>query len=179
VKHRAVFSYVYELPWGPGRRWLSSGVLSNVIGGWQVTGITTISTGRPFTVFLQNGVNNGAASWPNRIADGRLDNANRELWYDPAAFVRPALNAQGFGGYGNSARGVLYAPGHTNFDTSLMKDFTLYESVKLRFQVDAFNLFNNPSFGFPNQNADSPTAGRITSTLNDNRILQAALRINF
>lgn len=179
VKHRAVFSYVYELPFGQGRRWLSNGVLANVIGGWQVTGITTISTGRPFTVFLQNGVNNGAPSWPNRIADGRRDDANRELWYDPTAFVRPALNAQGFGGYGNSARGVLYAPGHTNFDASLMKDFTLYESVKLRFQVDAFNLFNHPSFGFPNQNADSPTAGRITSTLNDNRILQAALRINF
>jgi hypothetical protein len=179
VKHRAVISYVYELPWGPGRRWLSDGAVANVLGGWQVTGITTLTTGRPFTVFLQNGVNNGAPSWPNRIADGRLDNANRERWYDPAAFVRPALNAQGFGGYGNSARGVLYAPGHTNFDASLMKDFTLFEDVKLRFQIDAFNLFNNPSFGFPNQNADSPTAGRITSTLNDNRILQAALRINF
>ncbi|HKX26628.1 MAG TPA: carboxypeptidase regulatory-like domain-containing protein [Blastocatellia bacterium] len=178
IKHRAVFSYVYELPLGKGRRWLSGGALANVLGGWQVTGITTITTGRPFTVLLQNGVNNGAPSWPDRVKDGRLENPARELWYDPTAFVKPT-RGNNFGGYGNSARGVLYGPGHTNFDTSLMKDFRLREQMKLRFQFDAFNVFNHPSFGLPNQNADSTTAGVITTTLNDNRILQFALRLDW
>lgn len=179
VKHRAVVSYLYELPFGPGRKWLSSGALGNVIGGWQISGITTLSTGRPFTVFLNSGVNNGAPSWPNRIADGRLDEPTADRWFDITAFQAPPLNAQGFGGYGNSARGVLYAPGQVNFDTSLAKDFKIYEQLKLRFQFDAFNLFNTPSFGFPNANIGSPTAGRITSTVNDNRILQFALKLDW
>ncbi len=71
VRHRGVFSGVWEFPWGTGRRWLNSGgVLSAVAGGWQFSGIGTITTGRPFTVFMQNGVNNGAPSWPNRIGSG-------------------------------------------------------------------------------------------------------------
>ena len=44
---------------------------------------------------------------------------------------------------------------------------------------DAFNLFNHPGFGFPNQNFDSPTAGRITSTSVDNRSMQFSLKLNF
>ena len=51
TRHRAVISYVYELPWGPGQRWLSDGsVLGVLVGGWQLAGITTMTTGRPFTV---------------------------------------------------------------------------------------------------------------------------------
>ena len=71
VKHRVVFSSVYESPFGKGKRWLNDGPLSFILAGWQTTGIVTATTGRPFTVFLQNGVNNGAPSWPNRIGDGR------------------------------------------------------------------------------------------------------------
>ena len=71
VRHRAVVSGVWELPWGQGRRWLSNGgALGAVAGGWQISGIGTVTTGRPFTVFMQNGVNNGAPSWPNRIGSG-------------------------------------------------------------------------------------------------------------
>ena len=69
VRHRTSISYVYELPFGTGRRWMSNAgsLLQAVVGGWQLAGITTVTTGRPFTVTLQTGVNNGAPSWPNRI----------------------------------------------------------------------------------------------------------------
>lgn len=69
VRHRAVVSYVYQLPFGQGRRWMgdAGGLLDGTVGGWQLSGITTMTTGRAFTVFLQTGVNNGASSWPNRI----------------------------------------------------------------------------------------------------------------
>ena len=51
VRHRAVISYVYELPFGTGRRWMtdSGGLLQGLVGGWQLSGITTMTTGRPFT----------------------------------------------------------------------------------------------------------------------------------
>ncbi len=74
----------------PGRQWLSNGgVLGAIAGGWQLAGIATLTTGRPFTVFMQTGVNNGAPSWPNRIGSGKLDNPTVDLWYNPADFVAP------------------------------------------------------------------------------------------
>ncbi len=175
VRHRAVVSWVWELPFGPGRQWLSNGgVLGAIAGGWQLAGIATMTTGRPFTVFMQTGVNNGAPSWPNRIGSGKLDNPTVDLWYNPADFVAPPPNT-----YGDSGRGILYAPGHVNFDTSLSKRFTISGETNIEFRWDAFNLFNHPGFGFPNQNFDSPTAGRITSTIVDNRSMQFSLKLNF
>jgi hypothetical protein len=174
VRHRAVISGVYELPWGPGRRWASDGLLGAVVGGWQVAGIATFTTGRPFTVFMQTGVNNGAPSWPNRIGSGKQDEPSVDLWYNPRDFVAPPANT-----YGDSGRGILYGPGHINFDTSLSKRFTVIGRSNVEFRWDAFNLFNHPGFGFPNQNFDSPTAGRITTTVVDNRSMQFSLKFNF
>jgi outer membrane receptor protein involved in Fe transport len=175
VRHRAVVSWVYEMPWGPGRPWLnSSGVLGAIVGGWQFAGISTFTTGRPFTVFMQTGVNNGAPSWPNRIGSGQLDDPTVDLWYNPRDFATPPANT-----YGDSGRGILYGPGHVNFDTSLSKRFTVLGRSNIEFRWDAFNLFNHPGFGFPNQNFDSPTAGRITSTAVDNRSMQFSLKFNF
>lgn len=175
VRHRAVISGVWELPWGPGRRWMNgSGVLGEIVGGWQLSGIGTVTTGRPFTVFMQNGVNNGATSWPDRIGSGKLDNPTVDKWYNPADFKAPPANT-----YGNTGRGILYAPGHVNVDTSLSKRFTLVGRSNFEFRWDAFNLFNHPGFGFPNQNFDSPTAGRITSTIVDNRSMQFSFKVNF
>ena len=113
-----------------------------IVGGWQLSGIMTMTTGRPFTVFLQTGVNNGAPSWPDRIGSGKLDNPTVDLWFNPADFVAPPPNT-----YGDSGRGILYAPGHINFDTSLSKRFTVTGRTNLEFRWDAFNLFNHPASG--------------------------------
>ena len=129
VRHRAVISYVYELPFGSGRRWMSDsgGAMQALVGGWQLSGITTLTTGRPFTVTLQTGVNNGAPSWPNRIGSGKLDNPTVDLWFNPADFVAPPANT-----YGDTGRGILYGPGHANFDTSLSKRFRVAGAVDRR-----------------------------------------------
>ena len=175
TRHRAVISYVYQLPFGPERRWLQDGgVLGAVVGDWQLAGITTLTTGRPFSVSLQTGVNNGAPSWPNRIASGELDKPTVDLWFDPAAFVAPSPNT-----YGDAGRGILYAPGHVNFDTSLSKRFRLFGRSDAEFRWDAFNLFNHPGFGFPNSAIGNASAGRITTTIVDNRSMQFALKFNF
>ncbi|HEU4891598.1 MAG TPA: TonB-dependent receptor, partial [Vicinamibacterales bacterium] len=176
VRHRTSISYVYELPFGSGRRWMSGAgtVLQALVGGWQLAGITTVTTGRPFTVTLQTGVNNGAPSWPNRIGSGRLDNPTVDLWFNPADFVAPPPNT-----YGDSGRGILYGPGHTNFDTSLSKRFSVGGRANAEFRWDVFNLFNHPGFGFPNAAIGNATVGRITTTIVDNRSMQFALKVNF
>jgi hypothetical protein len=175
TRHRAVISHVYELPWGPGRRWLKENdVLGAVVGGWQLAGITTLTTGRPFSLSLNAGVNNGAPSWPNRIGPGTLENPTVDLWFNPADFVAPPANT-----YGNAGRGILYAPGHVNFDTSVSKRFSVFGRTNAEFRWDAFNLFNHPGFGFPNSAIGNATAGTISTTIVDNRSMQFALKVNF
>lgn len=176
VKHRFVLSYVWELPFGKGHKMASGGIGGAVFGNWQFSGIATLSTGRPFTVFLNTGVNNGAPSWPNRTGDGKLDNPGPDLWFDTADFAAPPPNT-----YGDSGRGVLYSPGIKTFDVSLTRRFPIRGRASVQFRADAFNLLNTPQFGFPNANIGSPTAGRITSLQPDigNRQLQFALKLDF
>jgi hypothetical protein len=176
TRHRAVISNVYELPFGTGRRWMSEagGLLQGVVGGWQLSGITTLTTGRPFTVTLQTGVNNGAPSWPNRIGSGVLDEPTVDAWFKTTDFVAPPQNT-----YGDSGRGILYAPGHVNVDASLSKRFNVTGRSNLEVRWDVFNLFNHPGFGFPNSAIGNANAGRITTTIVDNRSMQFALKFNF
>jgi hypothetical protein len=173
VKHRFVLSWVWALPFGADHGLVRSGLLRPILQDWQFGGIVTLSTGRPFTVFLNTGVNNGAPSWPDRIGDGRLDKPTVDLWFDPTAFAAPAPNH-----YGTSGRGVLYAPGTQTVDVTLSRTFPI-NRFRVQFRADAFNLFNTPQFGFPNQNIGSPTVGRITTTLGDNRSMQFALKLDF
>ncbi|GAC1702473.1 MAG: hypothetical protein NVS9B4_07940 [Candidatus Acidiferrum sp.] len=174
VKHRFVGSWVYELPFGPGKSLLKDGFSSRLLGGWQLSGITTLSTGRPFSLSLSQGVNNGAPSWPNRICSGNLPNPDPAKWFDTSCFVAPPNNT-----YGNVGRGVLYGPGTVNFDLSLVKNTAIRERLHAQIRLDVFNAFNTPNFGFPNTSIGSSAAGRITSTINDNRDLQLALKLEF
>ncbi len=172
--HRFVSSFTYELPFGKGRAMLQNGIASQIVGGWEFDGIVTLASGLPFTVFLNNGVNFGAPSWPNRIASGVASDPMQSMWFNPAAFVAPPPNT-----YGNSARGVLYAPGEANWDLSMLKHFSIMEKASVELRMDFFNAFNHPEFGFPNANIGSPTVGQITSTVIDNRDLQASVRVVF
>ena len=70
-------------------------------------------------------------------------------------------------------------PGHVNFETSLPKRFTIAGRANAEFRWDLFNQFNHPGFGFPNATIDNPTAGRISTTIVDNRSMQFALKVNF
>jgi hypothetical protein len=175
VKHRLVLNWVWALPFGKGHAVADGGFLKPILENWQFSGIVTLSTGRPFTVFLNTGVNNGAPSWPDRIGDGKLDKPTPDLWFDITAFKAPTPNT-----YGSSGRGVLYAPGTQTVDMSLSRVFPI-KSFRLQFRADAFNLFNTPQFGFPNANIGNPSAGRITSTVGDNanRSMQFALKLDW
>src|SRR5579885_47588 len=177
ITNRFVGSWVYLLPFGQGQRFATSNAfLSRVVGGWELDGISTLESGFPFSLTLNQGVNHGAPSWPDRICSGTLANPDPSHWFNTACFVAPPPDT-----YGNVARGVLRGPGLVDFDVSLAKNPKIRERFTLQFRADAFNLFNTPSFSVAGINTaiGSPTAGRITSTNIDNREFQLALKLLF
>jgi hypothetical protein len=172
VRSRFIASFVYEFPSGKDVKWVHP--VRWAVAGWSMTGITTLSTGRPFSLTLNTGVNNGAPSWPNRIGSGALDNPDPQRWFNQFDFPPPPQNT-----YGNVGRGVLYGPSQTNFDISFVKNNQIKGRLVLQFRLDTFNLFNTPFFGFPNAAIGSPTVGQITSTNTDMRDLQFAMKLTF
>ncbi|HEV2484543.1 MAG TPA: TonB-dependent receptor [Terracidiphilus sp.] len=184
-KHRLVSSVNYDLPFGAGKKYLNSGMSSHIFGGFEMDAITTYGSGAPFTVTLNNGVNSGSPSWPNRIGSrGKIDHGNPQRFFDANlcdagvscadAFQKPTPNT-----YGNSGRSVLYGPATKNWDISLQRRFTLHEDMNLVFRFDAFNAFNTPNFSTPNASLGASTAGQILGTVNDNRDLQASATFHF
>ena len=111
-----------------------------------------MTTGRPFTVTLQTGVNNGGPSWPNRVGSGRLDNPTVDLWFNPAALVAPPPNT-----YGDSGRGILCGPGHTNFRYVTVEAVLRRRARECGIPVGRVQPFNHPGFGFPNAAIGNPT----------------------
>lgn len=184
-KHRFVSSINYDLPFGTGQRFLNSGPVAKIVGGFELDAITTYASGPPFTVTLAQGVNSGSPSWPNRIGSrGKIDHGNPVRFFDATlcdagvtcadAFQKPLPNH-----YGNSARSVLYGPTTKNWDISLQRTFKLHESQNIAVRFDAFNTFNTPNFSTPNASLGSSTAGQITGTVNDNRDLQLSATYHF
>lgn len=173
-KHRLVSSVNYDLPMGPGKKFLNNGIVSHIFGSFEVDAITTYGTGAPFTVTLNSGVNSGSPSWPNRIGSGKIDHGNPQRFFDTSAFVAPPANT-----YGNSARSVLYGPTTKNWDISLQRKITLHESQTISLRFDAFNAFNTPNFATPNAAIGGANAGKILGTVNDNRDLQGSATFHF
>jgi hypothetical protein len=184
VRHRFSASYVYDLPLGRSRRYLSdNGWLTTLLTGWQTFGIVTLQTGRPFTVALLQEIDNsgtgrsllgfGANDRPNVVADPSLSNPTVERWFNTTAFVFPPP-----GTFGNAGRNIVDGPGFQNVNASLVKNTALTERVNLQFRGEFFNIFNHPNFGLPDNFLGSPTFGRIT-TARDPRHVQFGAKLLF
>jgi hypothetical protein len=175
MRHRLTLSYLWELPFGKGKTYLShGGPLDWLLGGWQTNGILTVQSGLPFSPVLQTSTTNtGTGSRPNVVGPANYPHTMQH-WFDPSAFATPAAYT-----YGNAGRDTLLGPGRTNWDMSLFKDFTIREQTVLEFRAEAFNIFNHPQLGLPNATIGNPQAGSITSTVGNPRQLQVALRLQF
>ena len=108
-RHIAVFNHVWELPFGKGRKFVTSGPAALILGGWSLNGIWSMSTGEHFTATAAAAVSNsagGGGDRPNRIADGNLPGGQRTIdrWFDLAAFATPAQFTFGNSGQWNSGR---------------------------------------------------------------------------
>jgi len=170
---RQVFnlSAVYQLPFGAGKRYLTSpGLARTVLGGWALSTIATAQTGLPFNITITR--SNGSV--PGGLAIGGEDRpdlvpgvsltppggSTPRQWINPAAFSTPAN-----GTFGNLGRNDFRAPGISDVDLSLAKDISLMERLKLRLRADVFNVLNRAQYGAPNANLSASNFGVITSTI--------------
>ena len=179
IRHGLAVSASYELPLGRGKPFLANAPRAAdlmILGGWQLAGVLSKSTGEPYTVTTSGGITNaGGADRPNRIRDGALPSDQRSIdrWFDVSAFeVQPRYT------YGNSGRHILNGPGTTNLDFSLAKFFSITERFRLQFRAEAFNASNTPAFGNPNANITAAGAGTINSAGQPRRV-QFGLKLLF
>ncbi|PYS15793.1 MAG: TonB-dependent receptor [Acidobacteria bacterium] len=177
----------YQLPFGNGQRFASgaSGLMEKLIGGWQWNTGIRVASGFPFTPLAGSNVtgtgdqsNSDVPNW-NPNFKGPVIIGRPDQWFDPRAFVLPAQ-----GTFGNVARGSLRGPGLFNVDTSLFKNMTIAEGLKLSFRTEAFNVFNRPNFAFPNEvlfagRDYTSSGGVITQTATFSRQMQFALKLIF
>lgn len=185
VTHRFVGSYIWELPFGKGRSYLSDGALAHVVGGWRLSGLANVRTGRPFTVAANGnstalgGARGGGlvSAFADCVRDGSLDSGEQTVdrWFDPTAYSAPTPAR-----LGNCGRNTLRGPHLTNFDMSVARTFDYFgEDRDLEFRWEIFNVFNTPQFGLPDRNISGSAAGRISSLAGDPRVMQFALKFNF
>jgi len=190
--HRFIASYIYELPFGRGKRFAQSGLLSYVVGGFRTSGVYTFASGRPFTVNSGGSIGStldkfGATATPNLIGTPTIL-GDVSCWFYVAknkscAALAPGLTdayqLQNAGFLGNVGRNTLRGPQTNVFDFAMMRDFPIHESLGLQFRWEVFNLTNTAQFGQPSGNFSSSTAGTITSLAGDPRVMQFALRLAF
>lgn len=162
--HNFQFAYVYELPFGSGKRWAASGAPGAVLGGWQINGIFAAFSGTPFTVTASGASLNMPGNLQTadlvKTSVAKLGKVGDDgTWFDTSAFARPTGVR-----FGNVGRNTLRGPTRVNTDLSLFRTFRLTEQFNLQFRAEAFNLSNTPHFGNPNGNANSSNFGKILST---------------
>jgi hypothetical protein len=183
-----VLSWGYELPFGKGKRFLSSaGRAANLIaGGWQVNAIQRYVSGTPIGVGgggvipLSNGGNRPnvvlGGSPRTNVSRGDFDPA-RDRYLDISAFSQPAPFTIG------NAPPVL--PNVRTFalfneDFSVLKDFRIYEAHRIQFRAEFFDIFNRVVFGAPGANINAPaTFGKIGGQANSPRNIQLGLKYVF
>jgi hypothetical protein len=179
IVHRFVASSTYDLPWGKGRAWTKSGLLSQVIGGWSLGSIASIQSGGPFTVTTQtNGTNTFSAGGlrANVVDSPNLPNGERTVqrWFNTEAFAMPAAYT-----FGNAGRGIVRGDGRINFDFAINKNFTFGEGSKyVQVRGDLFNAFNHADFVLPNRVLGAANFGTIDAATNP-RTIQLGVRVVF
>jgi hypothetical protein len=179
IPKRFSLSFIYELPWGKGRKSEPTGALGAIIRDWSVNGILTLADGRPFTITAsdQTGTGSGHITRADCLGNPLPDGFDQtvERWFDTSAFAQPG--ARQFGTCGsNTVRG----PGFKNLNLSLFRGFPLGGDRRLEFRLETFNLLNWKNYALPGQSvANQGSFGRITSTLGNPREMQLAVKLYF
>ncbi len=194
LRQRFVSSFLYELPFGRGRKFGAgmSRAVDALLGGWQAGGILTLQSGFPYTVGVSaDRANVGRSGQRPDLRAGInpvLANPTPELWFDTRAFALPAL-----GTFGNLGRNTLYGDGLQTLDFLVAKTFRITERVGFEFRGEAFNLFNHANFNAPTSTVNTevpidakPGEARMTpnrlgtvTSAREPRILQFGVRFTF
>jgi hypothetical protein len=173
VRHRFAGSYIYQLPTYK----TSNALLAAAANGWQNQGIVTMQTGAPYSINSSEatGATGAGGELADPVAGVSRTPAHRgvESYFNPAAFQNAAP-----GTVGATSRNTLTGPSLVNVDFSLFKEFKVYESSKIEFRAELFNIFNHPNFYNPDNTVGDGSEGQLTSA-RDPRIAQFALKFLF
>jgi hypothetical protein len=205
VRHRFVLSYVYDLPFGPGQHYLGgvSGALGKLVGGWQVSGITTFSTGQYQDATLPADwqvMGAFATSFPDKVGPAYTPKSTRTYadWYNIDSFVYPGCPAGDFAPttancpnaihlQGDTSRNSLEEPGINNWDLSVFKHTHITERLNTEFRAEFYNAWNHTQFAAPQNSLAAGTFGVVSPTggpfgdglLEQPRVIQLAFRLLF
>jgi len=170
MRHKLLINNLYQFPFGEQRRWLNKGgTMARVFGNWQLSGVTTIESGTPYTAQILGNLSNraGTAAISNLRANAtglpvvlpRSDQTALEF-FNTAAFSLPAA-----GEYGDAGRGTIPGPGMVNFNMSLdkMVTFSRERGIRGDFRISSNNIFNSPAFNGLSTVVNGQGFGRVTS----------------
>ena len=181
-RHRFTGNFVYELPFGTGKKWLNNqGAMKEFFGDWSWSGDFTIASGLPFTPrFLgaPSDINQGlngtlradlvgdstVGTCPNGFSVGTIN-----CWFNTAAFVQPPS-----GQFGNAQRNSIRGPGQLIFDMSVSKTLLAKDTRALELRLAANNVFNRPQFTTIDTVLNSPTYGQVISVGSMRRVTLSA-----
>jgi hypothetical protein len=185
IRNRFVGTVTYELPKFDGR----NVVVRQALGGWQANAIVDLRSGTPLNISLSAdfaNVGGVGTQRPNYVHDSKLTcsrgtvtgagGSTRNSCIDATAYANPTL-----GTFGTLGRNVINAPGVSNTNFSLFKNFPIWETLSFQLRGEAFNVFNHPNPGSPNTTFGGTSFGFITGA-NTNfgaRVIQIAGKINF
>jgi len=183
--HHLKFSYIYELPAGRGKRVLTAGPASWILGGWRLAGYHCYASGYPLE--LNNSVSfpifNGRNAAHATTYEGwvvEYDNANwkgADRFFQSASYFGPQPDTRP----GNTTRHNPKArtPWKNEVNFSLAKTFPIREQWRVDFRWEMFNAFNRPQFSTGSRNVQSPSFGVVNSTMNEPRRMQLGLKLYF
>jgi len=191
ARNRAVFTTIWDLPFGKGRRWMAHAPkpVEVMLGGWLLQTVHYFQRGQYFTPSFAGSDpsnTNTVGGLPDRVADGNLARGDRAIkrWFDPAAFVAPPQ-----GRFGNSGVNILEGPGLNLHHLAVTKNFKVTERWRVVYQASLNNIFNHPAYNFPNANISVPLqVGQLFQTwegggagreVSDARHIYMRLRIEF
>jgi hypothetical protein len=176
ARHYLVANYIYDLPFGKGRRFLAStpGVVEKLVGGWQVAGIATLSTGSFLSVTFNSTLTGFPSGRANIVGDPLAAARNQFQWFNPAAYAVPAPYT-----YGNSAPASIQGPGSISWDTALFKNTAITERLKLEVRCEAFDVLNHANLGNPGTNISVPASVGIITGRSGSRVVQFGARLSF
>ncbi len=176
-RHRASFTYLYQIPFFRSQE----GFVGRVLGGWEVSGVTTFESGAPLTI--TNGVDadsiGGNLDRPDYNPFGQRGVRAVPNAGSPTGYVNPDANnapidpstaefiglAAGSGRTGNLGRNTHLTPGTNNWNVNIMKKVKISENKRLEFRTEFFNIFNHPQYTQPSVSPFSPLGGTIPANV--------------
>jgi len=176
VPGRLALTAGYEVPFGKGKPYLTTGAAGKILGGWSIYSILAVQRGpwiTPVMAVDRLDVGTTVSSRPDLLRNPKIDSPTPVRWFDTTAFATPVGLV-----YGNAGRSVIQAPALTNLDAALLRSFRTTEQTRLEFRFEMFNATNHTNFGLPGTSFGTPTFGVVTSAL-ESRNLQLGVKFYF